>query len=180
MTADEYLSLERSLETRNEFWDGEVIDASSRGARDNTIAINIGCSLHQQLRKTPYKVLFHSMRIRTPDRRFFLYPDVLVAAQPEFEDAETDTLLNPILIVHGIPPATEDRDRGLRAALFRTIPSVAEIVLVLQKRRYIEHWLRQAKDRWLVVEITDPEQSLEFPSIGRRIDFSEIYEGARC
>jgi Uma2 family endonuclease len=176
MTVEQYLTLERSLETRNEFWDGEVVSSSGQGARHSKVVSNLGCYLHQQLRGSPSEVYFR-MRVRTPDRRFFLYPDVVVAGTPpEFEDAETDTLLNPALVVQVTSPSVEEYDRGMKSALYRSLASVMELVVVAQDRPYIEHWLRQGTDRWLMIEFKGLEQLLELPAIGCQILLGDIYE----
>lgn len=56
-------------------------------------------------------------------------PDVLiVCGKPVVEDA--DVLLNPRTILEVLSPATEAFDRGQKAAGYRSIPSVEEIVFI--------------------------------------------------
>ncbi len=55
------------------------------------------------------------MRVRIPATGLYTYPDiVIVCGDPEFEDEELDTLLNPTLIIEILSPSTEDYDRGHR------------------------------------------------------------------
>jgi Uma2 family endonuclease len=175
VTVEEYLEIEEKTEARNEYRDGLVVEVSPSNIRHARAAQNVRGPLWWQLRRTPWEVFGCSMRIRTPDRRWYLYPDTQVAdAPPQLEDSET-TLLNPRLIVEVISPKTEEYDRGTKVIQYRTIPSLAEYVLVDQKRVHVEHFLRQENNRWLMTELSDLAQTLELPSIGCRLPLMDIY-----
>ncbi len=179
MTVEQYLAMERRLETRNEYRDGEVVEVSGGGARHNRAVMDVVFPLHQQLRETPWEVYFLQMRMRTPDRKWYLYPDVLIPRiPPEFEDLETDTLVNPLVIVDVITPTSRDFVLGTKFALYRSIPSLFEYVAVALDRIHIEHYLRQANGSWLMIELADLDRTLELPSVGCRLSLAEIYERA--
>jgi Uma2 family endonuclease len=116
------------------------------------------------------------MRVRTPTD-LFTYPDVVVVCgEPRFDDEEFDTLLNPTLIVEVLSRSTEAYDRGIKSSRYRSIPSLSQHVLIAQDRIQVEHFIRQAADRWLLEELADLGQTLELPSIGCRLPFAEIYD----
>ena len=53
------------------------------------------------------------MRVRVPFTGLYTYPDVVVTCgEDQFPDAETDTLLNSVLIIEVLSDSTKDYDRG--------------------------------------------------------------------
>ena len=53
------------------------------------------------------------MRVLVNPTGLYTYPDVVaVCGNPQFLDAERDTLLNPSLLVEVLSPSTEAYDRG--------------------------------------------------------------------
>jgi Uma2 family endonuclease len=91
-----------------------------------------------------------------------------------FEDAEIDTLLNPDVIVEVLSDSSEAYDRGDKFAQYRSVPSIAEYVLVSQKEVRIEHFQRQPDGRWLL-SILGPGTQLELESVGVVIDVDRVY-----
>jgi Uma2 family endonuclease len=179
LTIQEYLALERESETRHEYLDGEMFAMAGASRRHNRIVLNVGSRLDSELKERGCEVFVSEMRVRTPSTRFFTYPDVVVACDElKFDDAELDTLLNPVLIVEVLSRSTQDYDRGTKFAQYRSIPTLAEYVLVAQDWVHVEHHLRQASDGWLMTELDDPVQTLELPSIGCRLPLRDIYDRA--
>jgi Uma2 family endonuclease len=177
LTVQEYLALERRAESRSEYLDGETFAMVGASRKHNLIAVNILASLHGQLRGKSCEVYANDMRVRVPATDLFTYPDVVVVCgQPELDDAEGDTLLNPRLIVEVLSKSTEDYDRGTKFAHYRTLPSLADYVLIAQDRVHVEHFTKQADGRWLLSETDDKGSTLELPSIDCRLVLAEVYE----
>jgi len=100
ITAAEYLALERQAEFKSEYLDGEVFAMTGASRRHNLICLNIGAELRTQLKQRPCEVYVSDMRVKTSATGLYTYPDIVVACgTPTFEDAEVDTLVNPILLV---------------------------------------------------------------------------------
>ena len=176
-TPDEYLALERRSESKNEYLDGEIYAMTGASRRHNLITGNILAALHAQLRKNGgCEVYSHDMRVRVPATDLYTYPDVVVACgEPRFEDSELDTLLNPVLIVEVLSKSTEDYDRGTKFAHYRTIPSMAEYLVVSQGHIHVEHWVRES-DRWVLTETDELASTLELPSIGCTLELADVYD----
>ena len=116
------------------------------------------------------------MRVRTPTD-FLAYPDVTVlCGEKRFDDPRRDTILNPTVIAEVLSGSTQDYDRGTKFTHYREIPSLAEVLLIAQDRSHVEHYLRQATDRWLLVETGDLRSSLELSSIGCELALADVYE----
>lgn len=177
LTVEEYLALERRAESRSEYLDGETFAMVGASRKHNLISGNVFASLHGQLRGKSCEVYANDMRVRVSTTDLFTYPDVVVVCGPaEFHDTESDTLLNPRLIVEVLSRTTEDYDRGTKFAHYRTLPSLADYVLIAQDRVHVEHFTKQADGRWLLSETDEQGNTLELPSIGCRLALAEVYE----
>jgi Uma2 family endonuclease len=176
LTIPEYLAFERQAETRNEYLDGEVFAMTGASRTHNLIAGNLFGEIRNQLKRRTCEVYQEAMRVRTP-AGLFTYPDVVaVCGEPRFDDIQFDTLLNPTLLVEVLSPSTESYDRKTKAVQYRSIPSLAEYVLVAQDQIRIERWSRDVSDEWLCKEFTGLEQTLELPCIRCRLLLGDIYE----
>ncbi|HEX9668230.1 MAG TPA: Uma2 family endonuclease [Thermoanaerobaculia bacterium] len=177
MSVAEYLAFERrQVETKNEFLDGELLAMTGASRKHVLLVGNMLTALNPQLRDRGCEVYTNDMRVRIPATNSYLYPDVAIACDPRFEDAEVDTLLNPKVIVEVRSPSTEAYDRGIKFAHYRTLESLTEILLIAQDRVHVEHFARQASDRWLLVEIDDLGRVLDLPSVGARLPLREVYD----
>ena len=97
-------------------------------------------------------------------------------AQPQFEDAEVDTLLNPVLIIEVLSDSTEQYDRGAKFRHYRTLGSLQDYLLVAQTECRVEHYAREAASRWLLTEYGDRDDRIELATVGCRLLLREMYE----
>ncbi len=180
MTVEEYLALERQSETRNEYLNGETFARTGASRRHNRIALNVAMAFDRQLAGRGCEVFVSDMRVRVSAAHHFTYPDVVVACgEPQFADGEADTLLNPTLIVEVLSTSTERYDRGTKFESYRTLPSLAEYVLIAQDRVHVEHFVRQGSGAWLQTETDGREDSVELPPIGCTLALADIYQRVR-
>jgi Uma2 family endonuclease len=176
VTPQEYLARERRAEEKSEYWDGEVFLMTGASRAHNLIVLNVGGELHEQLKEHPCEVYPSNMRVRIPNTARYVYPDVsVVCGEPQFEDEELDTLLNPTVIVEVLSPSTEAFDRGKKLDSYRTIPSLQECLLIAQDERRVYLYTRQPDNRWLLSEASDLDATLSLDSIGCQIALVEIY-----
>ena len=176
LTPQEYLARERRAETKSEYLRGEVFAMAGASRQHNLIATNAAGELRQQLRDRQCEVYTGDMRVKISPTGLYTYPDVtVVCGEPEFEDAEVDTLLNPKVLVEVLSPSTADYDRGRKFTHYRRLPSLHEFVLISQDRPLVEHYVRQGQDEWLLTEQSSLEDTLVLPSIQCQLPLSEIY-----
>jgi Uma2 family endonuclease len=173
LTAEEYLAFERSAEERHELVDGEIF-AMAGGTREHSLlALNVGSELRAALRRAPCEVFNSDLRIKVESR--YTYADVVVSCgTPRFEDPKRDTLLNPTAIVEVLSESTERYDRGEKFALYRTLSSFQEYLLVSQKQAQVEHFLRQPDDSWLL-RVYGAGETVLLPSLACELSVDEIY-----
>jgi Uma2 family endonuclease len=177
VSAENYLTFERSQREKHEFFDGEIVLQAGASITHNLITANIIGSLHQQLRAKSCTVLPSDMRIRTPRRRQYMYPDAtVICGAPRFDDDQHDTIINPVVIVEVLSPSTESYDRGRKFQAYRTIPTLQEYLLIAQTMCRVEHFQRHNDLMWLMREYSILDQVIELPSVGCRLLLSDLYE----
>jgi Uma2 family endonuclease len=135
----EYLRFERSSEEKHEYINGFVIPMAGASREHNLITGNIASELRIQLKGKACETYSSNMRVRiTPTS--YAYPDVaIVCGEPEFEDKDVDTLLNPTVIFEVLSKSTEKRDRMDKFADYRSINSLQEYILVSKDRIHVSN-----------------------------------------
>jgi len=176
-TPQEYLALERKAEHRSEYFAGEIFAMSGASERHNLIALNVAASLHAQFRNRSCKVYASDMRVKVSATGLYTYPDVVaLCGEPQFDDEQKDTLLNPTVIIEVLSPSTEAYDRGDKFGHYRKLASLAEYVLISQDKPHVEHYVRQPDNQWLLSEASSLQDSVQLPSINCTLVLAEIYE----
>ncbi|HEX5872620.1 MAG TPA: Uma2 family endonuclease, partial [Longimicrobium sp.] len=137
-TPEEYLALERHAEFRSEYIDGRII-AMSPGAKrpHNLIVAALVHQLEGHLLDGPCEVYTSTQRVKVSATTDYLYPDVVVSCDPQFEAGGNDNLLTPVLVVEVLSDSTERHDRETKSALYRRIESLNEYVLISQKEALV-------------------------------------------
>ena len=107
----------------------------------------------------------------------YTYPDVsVVCGTPSIADGESDSLLNPTVIIEVLSPSTEKYDRGLKFQHYRTIGSLTDYILVDQNQIRIEQYTRQADGTWMLRDYQRSAEDLKIDSVGASISLGRIYQ----
>ncbi|HYW11904.1 MAG TPA: Uma2 family endonuclease [Longimicrobium sp.] len=143
-TPEEYFALERHAEFRSEYIDGRIIATSPGASRSHNLIVSaLVRHLEEQLENGPCEVYTTSQRVKVSASGDYLFPDVAVSCDPQFEDRASDNLLNPVLIIEVLSDSTEGYDRRKKFDLYRRIESLREYVLVSQKEPCAERHVRR-------------------------------------
>jgi Uma2 family endonuclease len=176
VTPTEYLRRERSALQKSEYRDGQIVAMTGASRAHNLIAVNLARELSQQLRGGPCEVYIADMRVKVSPTGLYTYPDVVAACGDiRFEDATTDTLLNPTVLVEVLSPSTEAYDRGQKFAHYRRLESLQEYLLLAQDRVRAEHFVRDG-DRWVHTELDSHDEVVTLPSIGCSVRLADVYD----
>ena len=175
MTVDDYLAFEETAVEKHEFLDGETFAMSGGTQSHDLLSGAVFAELRTALRGKPGGPQSSNLRIKSLETGLYTYPDALVVCDPQFEDAKRTTLLNPRVIVEVLSEGTERYDRGDKFRHYRSIPSVAEYVLVSTTAKRIEVYVRH--DRAWVLTIHEAGEEIALPSIDVRLSVDAIYEG---
>jgi Uma2 family endonuclease len=177
VSPEEYLRLERLSDTRNEYFDGEILPMPGVTREHNLITGNLVVELKNQLAGRPCEVYFCEMRVKITASGGYAYPDVAaLCGKPSFEGANVETLLNPQLIIEVLSESTERHDRGLKLRHYRSIESLQEYLLVSQTECRVERYARQPSGEWAYSDVTDPNAALELSSIACRLLLARVYD----
>lgn len=171
----EYLQIDRTSETRNEYFDGEIFAMVGGSPRHSLIKVNFTSILRDRLLNancTPYD---SDLRILTPSG-LYTYPELsVVCGELSFEDESQDTVLNPTLIVEVLSPSTEAYDRGKKFGHYRMIESLQEYLLVSQDSPRIERFVRNDDGTWTLSIANGLDQSIELESIGISVSLADVF-----
>jgi len=122
---------------------------SGASLKHNRIVAGLATTLGAQLRHKPCEPFFGDMRVKVSPTGLYTYPDVVVVCgEPQLEDQQFDTLLNPKVIIEVLSESTEQYDRGDKFAHYQTLDSLTDYLLVAQNQPFIEHFQRQADGSW--------------------------------
>ncbi|MEZ6125013.1 MAG: Uma2 family endonuclease [Planctomycetaceae bacterium] len=175
VTAKEYLQRERASDVRHELIDGDMTEMVGGSETHVLVICNLVAALHGLLRQRSERVYASDMRVGIPNADSYTYPDIVVSAgDPQLEDDQQDTLLNPVVLIEVLSPTTEAYDRGRKFEQYRRIPSLQEYVLVAQDRMQVECYRRRA-DGWHLTEYSTASDSVPFPALQCEVRVEEIY-----
>jgi Uma2 family endonuclease len=176
VTPQEYLTWERKAEQRSEYYNGVIVLMASASWEHGLITGNVVCHLSNALEETPCATISQDLRVRVPECNKYYYPDVVVICdEPQFEDREHDTLLNPTLIVEVLSPSTERKDRGEKFHCYQTLDSFTTYVLVAQDEPRVECFTRQSDGSWHYASAVGLPSSLTLTSIGCTLRLADLY-----
>jgi Uma2 family endonuclease len=176
ISPEEYLAIERKSEVKHEYFAGEMFAMVGASKRHNLITANIIRILGNQLLNRPCNVYPSDMRVKVTATGKYTYPDVVVACEEEkFDDAENDTLLNPVIIIEILSESTEAYDRGKKFEHYQSIESLTEYLLVTQDPYRIEQYVRQSNREWRYSEYHNPEDVVSINVIGCELTLKDVY-----
>ena len=113
LTPAEYLAIERQAEFKSEFLNGEMFAMAGASLPHTRIKDNLARMLNNQLEGGPCFAATSDLRVKVSATGLYTYPDaVVICDEPEFEDADVDTLLNPRVIIEVLSPPTPVMTRG--------------------------------------------------------------------
>jgi len=115
------------------------------------------------------------MRVRARLGGPYYYPDLaVVCGQQQFEDAKSDTLLNPKVLMEILSPTTERYDRGEKFEIYKQIPSLTDYLLIAQDRVQVERYVLGASG-WERTITAEPNGIVELASIKVQLALADIY-----
>ncbi len=180
MTYAEYVAFEdafqaRGAERKHELIDGEIVAMAGGTPDHGALAMAFGALLRIALGDKPCRVFSSDVRVHVLETGMAAYPDLSVACgRLETDAQDRHAITNPVLVVEVLSDSTEARDRGVKAAHYRHLPSLREYVLVSQHERRVEVHRRNESGRWELFE-AESGGRVELASLGCSIAIDELY-----
>jgi len=124
-TVEEYLELDADAEDeRYELQNGSVIPMAGAEPEHNQIKDNVARELGNRLITRNCYVMTSDQRVRVSFG--YVYPDVVVACEPSYEDTRPRTLENPELVVEVTSDSSQARDYSDKLAAYTELESLRE------------------------------------------------------
>ena len=175
ITADEYLAMERVAAGRHTLWDGEVYAMAGGLPDHNAIVANVLVELSALTRRGPCRVFSPDQKVHVPLRKGFVYPDATVVCGPlAYYEGSRDVITNPTVLVEVLSEGTEAFDRGEKAAGYRGVATLRDLIFVWQTERHVEHFARQSDGSWVLREYRGEERA-PLATLGGELRLAELY-----
>lgn len=176
LSTEEYLARERRAEFKSEYFNGELFAMAGAQQAHNLIVGNLLRTLGNQLLERDCKVYSSDMRVKIAKINKYTYPDVVVTCGKEnFEDAEVDTLLNPVVIFEILSDSTEAYDRGKKFQHYQFLESLAEYVLISQDAVRVEQYIRQSDKTWQYSQYQELGDLVKLESVNCELALKDVY-----
>jgi Uma2 family endonuclease len=177
-TPEEYLQLEETSESKNEYRDGEIVHIAGGTTNHNEIALNFCSNFKLTMRGKNYKIYIADVKLWIQRYRIYTYPDVMVIqGEPIYEGNSTTKVTNPLMIVEVLSNSTENHDRTNKFRFYRSIPTLKEYIIINQYEYLVEQFNKNDDGQWVLTEYESVDAVLSIKSIDFEINFSDIYEG---
>lgn len=92
-------------------------------------------------------------------------------------DQLRDTIINPRVVVEVLSPSTADYDYGGKFALYRSLPSFEEYVLVAQDQPRVEVFHKALDGSWVLRTYEGLQSSFRLESLSITLTLTDIYDG---
>jgi Uma2 family endonuclease len=178
ITADEYLSIERQAEERNEFYQGECMAMAGESRWHNCLAGQIFAALVHHLNGKPCTPYMADMRLSIETHQHYVYPDVLVVCQQKAYIAD-DMVNDATVIIEVLSPSTESYDRGRKFLHYQSLTSLQEYVLITQDVMQVEVFRRGEKHKWEYERLNEPTDIVILETLQFSITLAELYKSIR-
>lgn len=177
-TYADYLRLEAESSTRHEYLEGEIVAMAGGTPEHAALAMAIGRQFGNQLEGKACRVFSSDLRVRVLATGLTTYPDVTVICGPSERDPEDSaTVVNPTVVVEVTSESSEAYDRGAKHDHYRSIPSLAAIVVVSHREPLVEVTTRGASD-WTKQEFRAGDRAV-IAAIGVEFDVTALYAVAQ-
>ena len=176
ITEEEYRASEEVSIDKHEWRDGMIYVMEIGSYNHTTICGNVACAAHNALRDKPCRVHPSAQRIKIESNGWEVYPDAVIFCPPwRFVGKGDSTLLTPKVVFEVLSKSTQSYDRQCKFALYKTIETLEEYVLIDQNRIWIDHY-RRSGDDWLHHSHNERSDNLKLPSVGIEIALDDIYD----
>lgn len=175
LSLQEYLQIEEGADYKSEFLNGEIFAMSGGTPWHGVITVNAAALLRAQLRPKGCRVFSSDVRIAIPATGLYTYPDVsVVCGEPRFSPDDKNALVNPVVVVEVLSPATEAYDRGAKFGHYRNISSLAHYILIAADRIAVDVFT-STNDGWLLTAATQPRDMARLSTVGAELSLADLY-----
>jgi Uma2 family endonuclease len=172
-TVEEYLELDAEADDeRYELQHGSVIPMAGAEPEHNQIKDNVSRELGNRLVARDCYVMTSDQRVRVSFG--YVYPDVVVACEPTYEDTRPRTLQNPDMIVEVTSDSTRARDHSDKLAAYTELDGLREYWVIDPDKPLLTQYTRDA-DGWRVRSHTALSGAVESEAFELNVSLRDLY-----
>jgi Uma2 family endonuclease len=173
-TVEEYFAFEDKSEERHEYVYGEIIPMPGETTTANEITSNLLVFFKLFLKKKPFKVYEHDIKLMLKNSKLYCYPDLVIIHETgNFQKFVTD----PVLIVEVLSPGTEETDKEIKRVEYLSMPTLHYYLMIRQDETIVEMYSRNEKGKWNFDFYTNANEVIDLPFFETQISMETIYEG---
>jgi len=174
MSADEFLEWGLRQDMRYELVDGVPVAMAGARQRHDLIVTNIHGMLYALLRGKKCRCFTADLAIRIPAGNI-RRPDAGIDCGVFAPD--TTSVSAPLVVIEVLSPSTRDFDMFGKLEEYKTVPTLAHIVIVDPDAPQVFHWSRPQDKTWSHELLEGPETVIQLPEVAGLLDLASIYEG---
>jgi Uma2 family endonuclease len=177
-TFEEYLLMEEQAEYKSEYQDGKIVPIESATNKHAKITSNCHYTVQGFLRKRKDRcsVYDSSLKVFFEEFSHGVYPDVMViCGDVELYNGKEDIVVNPLLVIEVLSPATSSYDRGEKFMKYRSLPAFKEYMLISQDEPQIETWYKMEENIWRISHASGLDSSIHLFSLDIDLPLTDIY-----
>jgi Uma2 family endonuclease len=174
---EEYLELEKTSETKNEYLNGEIIPMTGGTTNHNQLAGNFYRAFPLTINEQDYYIYINDVKLTIPNYRIYTYPDIMIIeGQPIYQSDNSVVVTNPKVIIEVLSESTQNYDRTDKFRAYRSLSSLQEYILISQSSYYVEQFIKQNDQQWLFNAIEGENKNLALATIDFNISLSILYQ----
>ncbi len=175
---EEYWDIEGSTETKNEYYNGNLVVMQGASLNHNRIVTNLAANIASKVKSNGCIMYLNDLRLSISSANAYVYPDaMIICGEPELTTDKFDTVKNPAVLFEVISKSTEANDRR-KFFYYMQMPGVKEIVMINSYEQVkVEIGIKQENGSWQITTYTSLEDKILLSLTGEQISISDIYEG---
>lgn len=171
-TVEDYLKLERRNTGNHEFIDGKILPMPNSSRTHSLIVTNATIAIGSRLRGQNSEVYAGNMRVQLSPERFCYPSVVIVSGKPSFTGDDSDTLINPTVVVEIFSPQTRSYQKR---ESYLDMGSIKECLFVKEDEMRIEHYFKQNSKQWVYKIYNGRDDVISLESVNCKTSVAEIY-----
>lgn len=175
LTVEEYIQFELSSERRHEYVNGQLMEMPGEKDINNEIALDIAAYLRQHLKSSGYQIYINDVKVATPDKTKYYYPDVFITREARSEQNRY-IKYEPELIVEVISPSSHITDTVDKYIAYTSLPSLKYYLVVHPETIFITCYLKNEDSKWEAQSFVRKEDAISLPLLETSLPLSVVYQ----
>jgi Uma2 family endonuclease len=175
LTPEEYFTWEEKQLEKHEYINGQVYAMSGGSKNHSLISVRLITLFANYLEGSSCETGNSDLRVNIVETDNYTYPDVSVTCD-ERDEAATQHITYPCLIVEVLSDSTEAYDRGGKFRMYRNNPILQDYLLVSSTRIEMDLYYKNDANEWIILNYKVGD-IIELKSINLSFPIEQIYRG---